>query len=253
MSISKLILFLLILAILTACSDNNGGGGTGEGEKTTGSETSTKTSENTPPSGLALPFDQSDLNLTTAVINPFGPVRFSMDNNIGHGGIDIPLSYNAPIYAVSIGIIVEVLEGSEGGGGKDIKLLIGATERADEGWIFIYEHVVLASGIELNSSLAKGQLVGTVPASLPTNHMQLTYWKNTYNTNSLCWIAQLESSDFEDYFLETIRNTANFISSWNDIIQEGYYPFRAFLDTSNYPDGAQLCYPMGTDVRLPAE
>ena len=74
-------------------------------------------------------------------ISPFGIIRHSRDSGHGHGGIDIPLNENAPIFAVAEGTILSAEESSDGAGGFDVKLLI--TGSGGEGWGYIYEHVTV--------------------------------------------------------------------------------------------------------------
>ena len=49
-----------------------------------------------------------------------------------------------------------------------------------------------------------------------------------------------------------VRTGPRFISSWQANTREGQLPFRELLNAEKYPGGAQLCYPRGTDVRMPA-
>ena len=55
-------------------------------------------------------------------ISPFGIIRHSRDAGHGHGGIDIQLNANAPIYAVADGTILSADVSSDGAGGSDVKL-----------------------------------------------------------------------------------------------------------------------------------
>lgn len=213
------------------------------------------TTQGTPPPEptFALPFAIEDIDLVQKVLNPLGPIRHSRDSGIGHGGIDIPLKTGAPFYAVEDGILIEVLPGSSNRPGNDVKLLVGAEEPAQAGWIFVYEHIALEPGVGENSRLTRGQLFARTPDPPVNNyHLQLSYWE-TFTSNNTCWVDFLADSAFSDHFNETIRTDSLFISGWEDAEEEGQFPFRAFLDLENYPEGPQICYPIGTDVRIPLE
>ena len=94
-----------------------------------------------PPSDLFLPFRTKDVGGSSEFISPFGIIRHSRDAGHGHGGIDVPLNANAPIYAVADGAILSAEASSDGVGGSDIKLLIFGSR--GEGWGFLYEHVTV--------------------------------------------------------------------------------------------------------------
>ncbi len=214
------------------------------------------TTQGTPPPNptFALPFAIEDIDLIQKLLNPFGPIRHSRDTGIGHGGIDMPLQTGAAFFAVEDGVIVEVLPGSGGRPGNDVKLLIGAEEPAQAGWIFEYEHIALEPGFGENSLLTRGQLFARTPDPPVTSyHLQLSYWENTFTSNSRCWVDFLVDSTFARHFNEAIRTDSMFVSSWEDAEAEGQHQFRAFLDPKRYPEGPQLCYPIGTDVRIPVE
>ncbi|MCZ6631813.1 MAG: Ig-like domain-containing protein [bacterium] len=214
------------------------------------------TTQGTPPPDptFALPFAVEDIDLVQKLINPFGPIRHSRDSGIGHPGIDIPLKTGAPFFAVADGILVEVLPGSGGRPGNDVKLLIGADEPAQAGWIFEYEHIALEPGIGVNSRVTRGQLFARTPDPPIANyHLQLSYWENTFTSNHMCWVDFLADLAFVAHFNETIRTSSEFISGWKDVQGEGQFPFRGFLDLERYPEGTRLCYPLGTDVRIPVE
>ena len=202
-----------------------------------------------PAADFALPFDMGDMKVAT--IKPFGPIRRSSDSGIGHGGIDIPLIDNAPLYAVASGVIISVEEGSRGGrGGNDVMLLLRTDGVTDSGWYFEYEHITLESGIGVGSQLSKGQLIGRNPGTAANNHLELAYWDGSFTHSKKCWVDFLEFLDFLNYFNNTIRNDSGFINSWMTAQDEGYYPLKAFLDSTLYPNGAQLCYELGADVRI---
>ena len=81
----------------------------------------------------------------------------------------------------------------------------------------------------------------------------MSYWENTFTSNNTYWVDFLADSTFAAHFTETIRADSLFISGWEDAEEEGQFPFRGFLDLEQYPEGAKLCYPLGTDVRMPVE
>ncbi len=209
----------------------------------------------TPSNTFTAPIAIRDVDTTKSVISPFGIVRKSADTLVyGHSGIDMPLQPGNAFYAIADGIIVEILPGSDGQPGSDIKLLIGAETPESAGWIFSYEHVSLEASITLHSSVLKGQLIARNPdPAVGNNHLQLSYWDGQYLYNHRCWVDFLESSDLLDYFKNNLRSTPDFVQFWNTVTDEGKYPLKKLLDEDSYPDGAQLCYSPGTDVRVPVE
>lgn len=215
--------------------------------------TATKAAANS-PTGLTMPVAVS--NITARAINPFGVVRFSLDQgSTGHGGIDLFPGSGASIFAVKAGIIVSI----EDGGAKDgkvVKLLFGSDTGTGEGWGFIYETVNPASGIAVNTQVTKGQVIATNANTAGfANHLELTFFFNSFqfSKNQTCWVNQLDASDkaaFLDRFNNVLRLDSTFIGFWQTDQREGKLPFKQLLDTTLYPDGAQLCYDKGTDVRI---
>ena len=88
------------------------------------------------------------------------------------------------------------------------------------------------------------------------NHLELAYTFNNhqFHRNQSCWVEQLDPSErtrFVDRFNNEFRTSAQFISSWQTIREEGFFPFKELLNGNKYSDGARLCYPQGTDERVP--
>ena len=169
-----------------------------------------------PPRDLFLPFRTEDVGGGNEFISPFGIIGHSRDTGHGHGGIDIPLNRNAPLYAVADGAILSVEESSDGAGGFDVKLLIRGS--AGEGWGFLYEHIQLEPGIDVGSTVNKGQLIARngLTTDRRNNHLQLTYMFNDYEfyRDQRCWVDHLESSSKKtllDYF-DSIKTTEKFIA-----------------------------------------
>ena len=90
--------------------------------------TPSSSASSNPPTDLALPFRIEDVGGGNEFISPFGIIRHSRDTGIGHGGIDIPLNQNAPIYAVADGTILSAEVSSDGAGGSNVLLLISGSD-----------------------------------------------------------------------------------------------------------------------------
>ena len=210
-----------------------------------------------PPSDLSLPFDIEDVGGSNEFISPFGIIRHSRDKGHGHGGIDIPLNENAPVYAVVDGTILSAQKSSDGAGGFDIKLLISGS--GGEGWGFLYEHVTLVPGITVGSAVTKGQLIARngLTTDGRNNHLQLTYMFNNYSffRDQRCWANYLDpisSKSLLSYF-DSIKTTEKFIEQWESASEEGMKAYKELFNREKYPEGPQLCYPLGLDVRVRAD
>jgi hypothetical protein len=208
-----------------------------------------------PPSGLSLPFRTEDVGGSNEFISPFGIIRHSRDAGHGHGGIDFPLNQNAPIYAVADGTVLSVEESSDGAGGFDVKLLILGT--SGEGWGFLYEHVALEPGVASGSVVTKGQRIARngLTSDRRNNHFQLTYMFNDYMfyRDQRCWVDHLDSSSKKTLltYFDTIKTKKKFIAQWQNASEEGMRAYSELLNKDTFPEGPQLCYPLGLDVRLP--
>ena len=210
------------------------------------------------PTGLALPVEPTAVNLR-GVVNPFGIVRWSLDrSDVGHPGIDIPVDEGTPFVAVGDGRIVSIEAATDGLPGDAVKVLLspGATEGT--GWGFLYEHVNPAPSLSVGSQVSRGQTIATSATSAAfTNHFELSDLFNgfRFHQNQTCWVLQLEAGErarLQNHFDNVLRTDARFISAWQTNLREGQLPFLELLNTERYPGGAQLCYPRGTDVRVPA-
>ncbi len=209
---------------------------------------------------LALPFDLADLAWQSGeFVSPFGVVRKSQDRvALGHGGIDIPLKLAAPIYAVAAGTVISVEPSVDFRPGDVVVLLLQHGVRPGEAWIFLYEHVTLEPDIAVGTSVARGQLMArnAMPTGVSNNHLELAYAFNEYRftMSKTCWVHQLETgarTALVELFEKTIRVSDVFVEGWRTATDEGLFPIRALLDLERFPDGPQLCYPPGTDVREP--
>ena len=209
-----------------------------------------------PPRGLFLPFSIEDVGGSNGFISPFGIVRHSRDAGHGHGGIDMPLNQRARIYAVADGTILSAEESSDGAGGFDVKLLIAGSN--GEGWGFLYEHVTPETGIAAGSRVIRGQLIARngLTQSHRNNHLQLTYLFNNYTffRDHRCWVDYLDPSSKATllaYFdsAETKRTVA---AQWETASEEGMQALKELLNRERFPDGPQLCYPLGLDVSVSA-
>ncbi len=208
---------------------------------------------------LDLPFDVDDINGGNKFFTPFGLIRHERDKGHGHAGIDIPLSKGDDIYAVSDGTIIINKPATDGGDGNsfegnNVVLLIAGGYNEGEGWGFLYEHINLDSEINLGSIVDKGQLIGTSALTNGNNHLGLAYYFDDfkYTRDSKCWVDNLNGEDKQRLLAEweEISMSPEFINSWTDSFEDGAYPYRALLDKNNFPNGPQLCYDYGLDVRI---
>ncbi|MCZ6891304.1 MAG: M23 family metallopeptidase [Chloroflexi bacterium] len=208
-----------------------------------------------PPMDLFLPFRVGDVRGDDGFISPFGIIRHSRDAGHGHGGIDVPLSESAPVYAVADGIILSAERPSDNAGGFDVTLLIQGAN--GEGWGFLYEHIVLKSGIAVGDLVSKGQLIATngLTTDRRNNHFQLAYMFNGYmfSRDHRCWKDHLDPSSTETLrgYFDSVRASEEFITQWETAIEEGSKAYMELLNGDRFPEGPQLCYPLGLDVRMP--
>jgi len=210
------------------------------------------------PVNLALPFDAENMGGGNEFFTPFGLIRHERDKGYGHAGIDIPLSQGDNIYAVADGTIIINEPATDGGAGNNFEgnnvvLLITEGYSAGEGWRFLYEHINLNSGISVGSEISREQLIGTSSLTNGNNHLGLVYYFNNfkYTKDSKCWVEHLNDEDKQKLLdlWEEIRTSSKFIVSWQNSFEDGAYAYRALLNLDNYPDGLQLCYDYGLDVR----
>jgi len=232
----KTILVCILFTLLLSC--------------TTPSGSNDNDDPDSPPTNLILPFSVGDITLFQRLISPYGVVRRSQDRpEFGHSGIDIPLNENSPIYAVADGVIVEISDSSKNG--KDIKVLLGHDSIKDSGWVFIYESIVLNEGIQVESTLSQGDNFAKAATQITSNHLQLSWWEDTFLKNHTCWPNQLEENQKSTWTTKfaTLKGSTDFTNNWNSAVDEGQFPLKELLNTSNFPDGPQYCYTQGTDVR----
>ena len=209
-----------------------------------------------PPDGLTLPFDADDID---GFISPFGLYRHSKDHpDFGHAGIDIPLRQGAPLFAVADGVIVSVTPSIDHRPGSVVVVQIAEGERAGEGWVFLYEHIDLAARLVEGSAVSRGQLIASNPIELNTgnNHLQLSYAFNDlrFFNRLTCWVDQLDAPGRAALMerFDEIRTSDEFWRSWSTATDDGgMLAYRELLNVELFPGGAQLCYPQGTDVRVP--
>ena len=166
----------------------------------------------------------------------------------------MPLATGAPIYAVADGTILSVEAASDGDGGFDVKLLLQGND--GEGWLFLYEHVDLEPGLAVGSVVTKGRFIARNGLTTETrsNHLQLTYGFNNYEfyRDQRCWVDYLDTSGktaLLDYFSSSAV-TDKLTAQWGTAVEEGMQAYIELLNNDRYPDGPQLCYPLGLDVRV---
>lgn len=219
------------------------------GEEDSGSES--------PPAGLALPFAIEQARAGDVDLHPFGVVRFSQDRpEYGHSGIDIPLGKNAAIFAVADGEVLQMQPAGDDRPGQNVTLRITDPKQPGEAWIFFYEHIVPDPAITKGNIVKRGQRLGrTALETSHNNHLQLSYAFNNfqYTRSHTCWVDYLAPDAAEDltaWFSHVSKQPA-FREAWQSYTREGKYELRGLLDARRFPGGPQLCYPPGTDVRLP--
>ena len=241
---------VLLGTVTCGGDDGNTGPTTPVAPTTTGAATRAN-----PPANLVNPVDPLVISLI-GVINPFGIVRFSLDlPSLGHSGIDLPAPTGASIRAVADGRIVKVTPETDGLPGDDVWVLLAEGAASGTGWIFRYEHVTLAAGLGVGAEVRQGEVFAS-NAQNPrfTNHYELAWAFNDFEFTShqTCWVTQLGGAArarLETHFDNVLRADPRFISAWTTVTNEGHLPFRALLDPARFPDGPQLCYSPGTDVR----
>lgn len=212
------------------------------------------------PSGLALPFDITQIRAVDYDVHPFGIVRFSQDRpEYGHSGIDIPLGRDAVIFAVADGKILDAHPADDDRPGQYVTLQLGTAPKPNgEGWVFLYEHILLDPELAVGSPVQRGQRIGqtAIPTSY-NNHLQLSYAFNdfAYFRDHTCWIDNLAPDDAATLtgWFDRVKTTPALQNQWQTYAREGQYELRGLLDASRFPDGPELCYPPGTDVRMPVE
>ena len=212
-----------------------------------------------PPVNLALPVPAAAV-LEGSIVNPFGVVRSSLDlAEFGHSGIDLVSAQGTAIHAVGDGVIVTVEAATDGFPGDAVRLLLSTNAPAGEGWVFLYEHVSLLAGLGVSSTVAKGEQIATNPLEIGrSNHLELAWVFNNFrfHRDQRCWVVDLEPTEraaLEERFDNVLRVHADFVGVWSQVdFNEGMLPFKELLNIATYPDGPQLCYPQGTDVRVPA-
>jgi len=206
------------------------------------------------PEGLSLPFRTEDIDEFNGGINPIGVVRFAKDRSeIGHSGLDVPLFEAAEIFAVADGEIVLIQSAGDPWNGQGIFQLLKQTS-SGEGWGYIYEHIIPREGLKEGDVLKRGEILGIKAAPKRfTAHFQYSFLFNNfqYINNIQCWPDQLtaDASTELNTWWERYRESEWSMDGWNGTFEEGAYPFRGLLDKTKYPNGLELCYPLGTDVR----
>jgi hypothetical protein len=144
---------------------------------------------------------------------------------------------------------------TDGRGGNIVRILLTGGDRAGEGWGFLYEHIVLDAGIGPGDRVARGQRIGTSAIIHGNNHMGLEYLFNEYRftEDHRCWVDHLAAEDAAEFtaLFDGLKETLLFLASWRDATTQGAFTYRGALDGERFPDGPRLCYPMGTDLRVP--
>ena len=247
----------VVVAIYSGCGGANPATAPTEPSPTPTSTQTILATRAIPPNNLVAPIDPTAISLEGAPINPFGIVRSALDQGpVGHPGIDLPSAAGTPVLAVAAGRIVTVGQAEPHHlAGQEVRLLIGEGPEAGTGWVFLYTHVALAAGIRIGTEVAAGRPFANSPLSPSDgNHFELAWAFNDFRFHQdlTCWVHQLngaEQTSFEEHFNTVLRTDPRFIDGWMNMTFEGRFPFRALLDTQLFPEGAQLCYSPGTDVR----
>jgi len=209
--------------------------------------------DDNPPTDLVLPYAISDLDLEHGASNPLGVFRFSKDVQ-SHPGIDLQLVDGSKILAMGNGVIVDIKTGESP---VDMGILLQIEQSL---WGVNYEHFIPDESLFIGKEITKGEEIGTfsggftqIPASI---HIDLRHYPNGFAGFSgefVCWIDNLESDDkaMLQSAWDSAKVTDEFIQGWSTLEAEGNLVFNGLLDSEIYPDGPQMCYPIGTDVREP--
>ena len=204
------------------------------------------------PNDLVLPLLVDDIDIEENIFSPFGLVRSSADGELGHNGIDIPISFDDIVVAVADGKIIENTVATDGGGGYVVRLLVQDGDQEGEGWVFRYDNVELTNGIDVGSTVKKATLLGRSRTANRSTHFGLEYMYDNYteSTDHRCWIQNLRQQDRDTINIEfeILRVRNHFKTGWEKETIESMYPYRKIITTAELP---QLCYPRGTDYREP--
>ena len=115
----------------------------------------------------------------------------------------------------------------------------------------------LTSGITEGSTVTRGQLIARngLTTDRRNNHLQLSYMFNDYTLfrDHRCWVEHLDLSSkrslLDDF--DSVRNTEEFMTRWETASEEGMNAYKELLNKEIFPQGPQLCYALGLDVRVP--
>jgi len=208
-----------------------------------------------PPTGLGLPFETFDISFDRGTVVPFGVVRNNSDDpTVGYQGIGFPLKSESDVLAVAPGKIVAISDEGDDYGGETIVQFLEDSDNTGKGWVFIYKQVNPFFEIDVGSSVRKGQKIA-LKNSRPdySAHFQLAYADNNFQDYkyNLCWIENLDSHAKAeiDSFWTTYLETTPLEDNWKNLREDTKFPYRKLVDLGDYPQGPQLCYQMGTDVR----
>jgi hypothetical protein len=221
-------------------------------------ESSTTTSQSLNTQGisnnLSLPFNIEDLSKNSAILNPLGIIRHNKDKGHGHSGIDFPLKQGSQIVAVSNGKIIEINKDSETEGDEKLVILLKDSGNG-EGWVYVYEHILIANDLKIGDKINKGDIVGSHIQSNRTSHYQLSRSFNNYMfyEEGKCWpdLLNPEEQASLNNFWQQYRVSDHALGVWKSSNEDGNYSFRALLDKEKFPNGVQLCYIPTVDARIP--
>ncbi len=212
------------------------------------------TPEFPPPTNLGLPYGMSDLDLEHGASHPLGVLRFVKDKQ-PHPGIDLQLYDGAKILAMGDGSIQKISK--EGSFPGDMGIILQIEETL---WGVNYEHFIPDADLYVGKKISKGEQIGIfsggyteIPASI---HIDFRYYPDGFSGYSgefVCWVDNLESDGMAELqsAWDNAKVTDEFIEGWSNLVMEGNYIFKGLLDSEKFPDGPQMCYPFGTDVREP--
>lgn len=204
------------------------------------------------PTSLGLPFAIEDIDFAHGGVNPMGVFRFDQDQ-LAHPGIDILLYNDSQVTALTDGKILR-MDQDAWDGAYEIYIQV-----EDSDWQYTIHPVWPADGIQVGDSVTKGQALGRFYGGYRQNpgtiHVDVRYFQSSNGEiqaqEPLCWPDFLSDSDRQAFYQKyhQFNTHADFVSSWHSLNNDGVYPFRNLLSQQYSPDGPQLCYPFGTDVR----
>jgi hypothetical protein len=205
---------------------------------------------------LGLPTAPENFDFVHGMVHPFGVVRSGLDiANLGHSGIDLQLKNGAEVLAMADGVIQKIEADQSVDGLNFVVLSIGNSNSA-----ILYEHFLADESLEEGEVVSVGDVIGTFTggyAQLNGNmHVELrTFSVDDYSMTMpakfQCWVDFLDDESYDSMIYEWYQaaDSAKFQFTWKNLKMFGEKFLNGLLDEDKFPEGPQLCYEQGTDVR----